>query len=87
MLTIIHHVSCLNTGYLCFEGATLTFELPARRQLRFVGITVQNGGILDLQSYDGDVTDQWQIEVSLSRTLLSVRVCMVILNSKEQIKL
>ncbi|KAK2190044.1 hypothetical protein NP493_91g04021 [Ridgeia piscesae] len=48
---------------LVSKGATLIMELPAIRQLRFAGITVQDGGVFDLQSYYGDPTDQWSIEV------------------------
>ena len=42
----------------------MTFELPSRRQLRFVGITVQDGGVLNLQTYDSDIDDKWYLQVS-----------------------
>ena len=50
-------------------------DLPATRQLCFAGITVQDGGVLDLQSYYGDASDQWTIEVGVMLTVEKLIVC------------
>ena len=47
-------------------GATLRMLLPSVRNITCVGLTVQDGGTLDLRSRFGEPTDQWSIAVRLA---------------------
>ncbi|KAI8481431.1 hypothetical protein Bbelb_408050 [Branchiostoma belcheri] len=45
------------------SGGTLTMQLPSPRYLEMVGLTVQDGGTLQLNSHYGKEEDQWQVQV------------------------
>ncbi|XP_066271773.1 uncharacterized protein [Branchiostoma lanceolatum] len=45
------------------SGGTLTMQLPSPRNLEMVGLTVQDGGTLQLNSHYGMEDDQWVVQV------------------------
>ena len=38
-------------------------ELPSTRSLSFVGVTIQEDGLFELKSYEGQADDPWVLEV------------------------
>ncbi|CAH1775844.1 unnamed protein product, partial [Owenia fusiformis] len=44
-------------------GATVIMQLPSLRHLDMVGLTIQDGGVLDFRSDDNDLDDQWTLQV------------------------
>ena len=55
-------------------GVTLIMLLPSDRNITCVGMTIQDGGKLDLRSHYGEPTDQYNIEVRLSYWVFCYRV-------------
>ena len=53
-----------------FTGVTLIMLMPSVRNITCVGLTIQDGGTLDLRSQYGDPTDQWNVEVKLHLPLV-----------------
>ncbi|XP_070535282.1 uncharacterized protein [Ptychodera flava] len=52
-----------NAHLLVGTGGTITMQLPATRDLQFVGITIQDGGLFDLKSLEGVEEEQWHVQV------------------------
>ncbi|XP_033640829.1 uncharacterized protein LOC117301055 [Asterias rubens] len=46
------------------SGGSLTMELPSTRSLSFVGVTIQEDGLFELKSYEGQADDPWVLEVT-----------------------
>ncbi|XP_077861759.1 uncharacterized protein LOC144342564 [Saccoglossus kowalevskii] len=55
-----------NAHLLIATGETFIMELPSRRELEFVGMTIQDGGILKLNSYTEIQDDRWHVRVNIT---------------------
>ena len=49
--------------YTCVLGATIAMNYGGQRELNAVGVTVQHSALLKLQTWFGEISDIWTLNV------------------------